>query len=264
MVAAVAFKVCSKKAGITSIIGNMKNTSKHIVVCLGASIVRGQVSYNFVKLLNQRMAKDEFQFINAGVAGDQAYNMLMRLDSVLTYQPDFVVILVGTNDVTAMLSPTLARISRLTRKYPQPPSAEFYQVNMLRIVKKLKEKTSAIIGLISLPILGEDLGSISNQSIREYNAIIKNIADGEQVSYLPVFEHQEEYLRSVQQGSGRRYENSDMLSFKALARHYLLRQSLDEISQKHHFLLVTDGIHMNSLGSTFIADEIESFLHSHV
>jgi len=44
----------------------------------------------------------------------------------------------------------------------------------------------------------------------------------------------------------------------------LLRQSFDEISRKHHFLLVTDGIHMNSRGATFIADEIESFLHSHV
>jgi len=55
-----------------------------------------------------------------------------------------------------------------------------------------------------------------------------------------------------------------MLSIKALARHYLLRQSFDEISRKHHFLLVTDGIHMNSRGTTFIADEIESFLRSRV
>lgn len=242
----------------------MKNFSKHIVICLGASMVRGQVSYNFVKLLSQRMAKDGFQFINAGVAGDQAYNILMRLDTIIDYQPDFIIILVGTNDVTAMLSPTLARISRLTRRFPQPPSAEFFQDNMLRIVKKLKEKTSATIALISLPVLGEDLESISNKRIKEYNALLKDIADGEQVSYLPVYESQEEYLRKVQQGSGRRYESGGMLSIKALARHYLLRQSFDEISRKNHFLLVTDGIHMNSLGATFITDEIESFLRSHV
>ena len=227
-------------------------------------MVRGQVSYNFVKLLSQRMAKDGFQFINAGVAGDQAYNILMRLDTIIDYQPDFIIILVGTNDVTAMLSPTLARISRLTRRFPQPPSAEFFQDNMLRIVKKLKEKTSATIALISLPVLGEDLESISNKRIKEYNALLKDIADGEQVSYLPVYESQEEYLRKVQQGSGRRYESGGMLSIKALARHYLLRQSFDEISRKNHFLLVTDGIHMNSLGATFITDEIESFLRSHV
>jgi lysophospholipase L1-like esterase len=238
----------------------VKNVNKHIVVCLGASMVRGQVSYNFVKLLSQRMAKDGFQFINAGVTGDQAYNVLMLLDSVINYQPDFVIILVGTNDVTATLSPTLARISRLTKRFPQTPSAQFYHDNMLKIVKTLKEKTSAKIALISLPVLGEDLESISNKRIKEYNALLKEIADGEQVSYLPVYERQEEYLRKVQQGGGRPYESGGMLSIKALARHYLLRQSFDEISRKNHFLLVTDGIHMNSRGATFIADEIESFL----
>ena len=135
---------------------------------------------------------------------------------------------------------------------------------MIRIVKKLKDKTSATIALISLPILGEDLESISNQRIKEYNATLKDIADGEQVGYLPVYERQEEYLRKVQQDKGRPYSNDGMLSIKALARHYLLGQSFDHISKKNHFSLVTDGIHMNSLGAKFIADEIESFLRSHV
>lgn len=132
-----------------------------------------------------------------------------------------------------------------------------------RIVRKLKEKTSATIALISLPVLGEDLGSISNQRVEEYNAILKDITEREQVSYLPVYERQEEYLREVQQSSGRRYQSGGMLSIKALARHFLLRQSFDEISRKNHFLLLTDGIHMNTLGATFIA-EIESFLRSYV
>lgn len=242
----------------------MKNANKHIVVCLGASMVRGQVSYNFVNLLDQRMAEDGFQFINAGVAGDQAYNVLMRLDSVIDYQPDFVIILIGTNDVTATLGSTLARISRLTRRFPQPPSAEFYKYNMLRIINTLKERTSAKIALVSLPVLGEDLESMPNHLIKDYNAMLKDIADEEQVSYLAVYELQEEYLGKVQQGSGRPYESGGMLSIKALARHYLLRQSFDEISRKHHFVLLTDGIHMNSRGATFIADEIEAFLRSHI
>jgi lysophospholipase L1-like esterase len=44
----------------------------------------------------------------------------------------------------------------------------------------------------------------------------------------------------------------------------LLIQSFYEISRNHHFLLLTDGIHMNSRGAAFIADEIESFLRSRV
>jgi lysophospholipase L1-like esterase len=241
----------------------MKNVDKHIVVCLGASIVRGQVSYNFVDVLEQRMARDGFQFVNAGAAGDQAYNVFMRLDSIIDCQPDFVVILVGTNDVTATLSPALARISRLTRRSPQPPSAEFYKYNMLMIINMLKERTAAKIALVSLPVLGEDLESTPNQRTRDYNALLKQIADEEQVGYLPVHELQEEYLTEAQHTGGRPYESGGILSVKALIRHYLLRQSLDEISRKHHFLLLTDGIHMNSRGATFIADQIESFLRSH-
>ena len=210
------------------------------------------------------MAEDGFQFINAGVAGDQAYNVLTRLDSVIDYQPDFIIILVGTNDVTAILSPALARISRLTRKFPRPPSIEFYKYNMLKIINTLKEKTSAKIALVSLPVLGEDLESMPNHLIKDYNTLLKDIADEEQVDYLPVYEHQEKYLQEVQQGSGRLYESRGMLSIKALARHYLLRQSLDDISRKNHFLLLTDGIHMNSRGAAFTADEIESFLGSNV
>jgi lysophospholipase L1-like esterase len=238
----------------------MENTNKHIVVCLGASMVRGQVSCNFVRLLDQRMGENGFQFINAGVAGDQAYNVLMRLDTIIAYRPDSVIILVGTNDVTATLSPALGRISRLTRKFPQPPSAEFYHSNMLRIVKTLRERTPARIALVSLPILGEDLESIPNQRIREFNALLREIAKEEQVGYLPVYELQEEYLRRVQPSGGRPYESGGMLSIKALAHHYLLRQSFDEISRKHHFLLLTDGIHMNCRGATFIVEEVESFL----
>ncbi|MFC1924705.1 SGNH/GDSL hydrolase family protein [Chloroflexota bacterium] len=236
--------------------------NKHIVVCLGASIVRGQVSYNFIKLLDQRMAEDGFRFINAGVAGDQAYSTLMRLNSIIDHKPDFITILVGTNDVTAALSPVLARLSLLFRKFPQKPSAEFYRDNMLTMVKILKEKTSAEIALISLPVLGEDLISIPNQRVKEYNALLEKVAEEELVSYLPVYERQVEYLSKVQQDRGRPYEGG-LLSFKALVRHFLLRQSFDEISRKNNFLLLTDGIHLNSQGATIIADEIESFLRSH-
>jgi len=48
------------------------------VVYLGASILRGWVSFNFVELLGQRMEKDGFRFVNTGVSDDLAYNVLAR------------------------------------------------------------------------------------------------------------------------------------------------------------------------------------------
>jgi hypothetical protein len=74
---------------------------------------------------------------------------------------------------------------------------------MLRIINTLKGKTTAKIALVSLLIPGEDLESIPNHLIKDYNALLKDIANGEQITYLPVYERREEYLREVQQGSGR-------------------------------------------------------------
>lgn len=236
----------------------------HLVVCLGASIMRGRFGTNFVELLSQRMSKDGFRFVNSGVNGDLAYNVLARLDAVIARQPDYVVILVGTNDITAALYPRSARmfLSRLTRRLPRPPSAEWYHDNMLQIVRLLKDKTTARIALASLTVLGEDLTSLPNERVRAYNALLKEITLQEQVTYLPVYERQEEYLSTAQHTKGRPFEPRGMLMLELLVRHYLMWQSFDEISKKNGFLLVTDGIHMNSQGAAIIADQIESFLRA--
>jgi lysophospholipase L1-like esterase len=135
---------------------------------------------------------------------------------------------------------------------------------MLQIVRTLKEKTSATIGLISLPILGEDLESLPNKRIREYNALLKEIAIQEQTGYLPVYECQEEYLKDNQHQTGRTFKIGIKSSLMLLIRHYMLKQSFDAISEKNGYMLVTDGIHMNNRGAAFIADEIESFLRENV
>jgi len=205
------------------------------------------------------MHKHGFHFINAGVNGDLAYNVLMRLTTVMDRQPDFIVILVGTNDVVGALVPRLARWYRRAKKLPELPTEQWYRDNILQIVRYLKENTRAKIALASLPVLGENLLSIFNQTTDRYNEHLKDIAAQEQVSYLPVHERQKEYL-TRNQPAGRDFDSSGRLTRGLLIRHYLLRQSFDTISRKYGYILVTDGIHMNSRGASFIAEEIESFL----
>ena len=242
----------------------MSNTNSRTVLCLGASIVQGRISSNFVDILSQRMERDGFRFINAGVAGYQSYNVLINLESAIDIKPDFIVILVGTNDVTAVLHPGISKLARLTNKTPQPPSEWSYHENMLQIVKILEQKTSAKIALVSIPPLGEDLDSPVNQRIREYNELLKKITTETKASYLPVFEKQEEYITSKQQTAGRPFKGGIMPSIELLVRHFIFKQSFDIISRKNGYLLLTDGMHMNSCGAALIADTVEPFLRTEI
>jgi len=236
--------------------------TSRLVLCLGASIVEGRISSNFVDVLRERMRAEGFRFVNAGVAGYEAYNVLVHLEAAIAQQPDFAVILVGTNDVTASLSPAMARLSRWTKGNPKPPSARFYRDNMIQIVRTLRDRTPARIALASLPVLGEDLESPPNRRTREYNALLQQVAGQEGASYLPVYERQEAYLRAAQPGRGRGFQVGLTPSIKLLAQHFLLRQSFDTIAARNGYLLLTDGMHLNARGAAFLADEVESFLRS--
>jgi lysophospholipase L1-like esterase len=212
--------------------------------------------------LRQRLSDDGFHFINAGVNGDLAYNVLLRLDAVVARQPDFVVILVGSNDVNATLSPGIRLGYRLWKRLPQDPLTEWYHSNMLRIVKLLKEKTSARIAITSPPVLGEDLASLPNERIRAYCALLREIATEEDVVYLPVHERQEEYLHQVHHVAGRSHDAHSRILWTSLFRHYVLRRSFDAIAKENGFVLTTEGLHLNGRGAAIVADEVESFLRA--
>lgn len=242
---------------------NARETARvRTVVCVGDSNVSGQVSVSFVDLLRQRLSDDGFHFINAGVNGDLAYNVLLRLDAVIARHPDVVVILVGSNDVNATLSPGIRLGYRLWKRLPQDPAMDWYHGNMVRIVRLLKEKTSARIAIASPPVLGEDLSSLPNERIRAYSALLREISIEENVAYLPVHERQEEYLHQAHHVAGRPHNANSRVMWTSLFRHYVLRRSFDAIARENGFVLTTEGLHLNSRGAAVVADEVESFLRA--
>ncbi len=235
-------------------------------LCLGASIVKGMFGAGFVQILKQRMAKDGFHFINSGVGGSLAFDVLARMDREMTVMPDCALILVGTNDITAELYPDIARmsISHLRRRLPRKPSIEWYYENMTGIISHIKKTTPARIAVCSLPVIGENLSSPVNERVGEYSLLLQEMASSEKITYIPVFEAHREYLLAHCGTGGKSFQPGELLTLKLLLRHALLRQSYDEISLKNGFLLLTDGIHLNSQGAALIADKVEFFLRKAV
>ena len=240
---------------------------QRVVVCLGASMVHGRVGVNFVDLVARKFPVG-YSFVNAGVGGDTLFHAWQRLESVVACQPDFVVLLCGTNDILGILDSQAWRRYQGAKRLLQPPSLERYRDTLQDVVRQLKTRTRARLALCSLPVLGEDLTSPANQRVSEFNAVIRQMAEQEQVCYLPIFERESPLLTEHQQLSGRagvafvvdpqrRYMQ---VMLGAIFQHFLLGRPFDDISRQNGLLLKTDLIHGNSQEAAVIAEEIETFL----
>jgi lysophospholipase L1-like esterase len=236
-----------------------KIVQRHIV-CVGDSITRAQVSTDYVAMLRAKAVGGHREFTNAGVNGDLAFNVLRRLDGVIGLQPDAVTVLVGTNDANASMSEKNTRKFVKMKKLPTRPTIDWYRANLSAIVARLTEETAARVALLSLPVLGEEIGSESMNRSAQYSAVVKDVAQTHDVAYLPLHERQIEYLQSTGHRPGTSYRDGRALSATAAMQHFVLRRSFDDISRRRGLQLTTDTIHQNTRGATMIAELIDGFI----
>jgi lysophospholipase L1-like esterase len=234
------------------------------VVCFGASLTAGTVSFNYLDLLEARPLLAGFEFINHGVNGDLAWNGLERLDRVIAERPDFITILIGTNDVNATMSERNLTRYKAFNHLPTEPTLNWYECNLRIIIKRLKQETRARLALFSLAVIGEDLEHEANRKIVFYNEAIRRVAREQSVDYLPLHERMVAYLREHEGDRAQlppRLEYRDGLhnTGNALALH-ATGLTWDEVSRRNGLLVTTDGLHLNSVGAGMIADLIEAWL----
>jgi len=229
------------------------------IVCLGDSITRGLVSANYVHLLERRLDVSSACFINAGVNNDLTYNMLQRIDSVIDAKPDVITILAGTNDVIASLGPDKAAFFAAAKRLPRYPALEWAWHNLLEIIRLLKIHTHARIGLLSIPLLGENPLTLPARRVQKYNIGLKHIAHSEQVHYLPLYEALLQALKDAGIVVGKAYTGSTLRTLEFAFRR-LFGEDYDEFSVRRGFTLTVDGVHLNNAGARVTADLIERFL----
>jgi lysophospholipase L1-like esterase len=243
--------------------GKASSPLTRTVICLGDSITRGQVSASYVDLLNEKLGKDGFEFINGGVNNDLAYNVLQRLDDYIDLKPHFVTLLVGTNDILARHTPYKGWGLRMLKHLPQKADFGWYVDNLHEIIRRIKLWTQAKIGLLSIPVIGEDLSSPAIQVVGMYNTAARQIAEQENISYLPVFEQQVDYLKTTRtKPEGRAYVHFMLMTGELVAERGLFHVDYDTFSRRNGYHLVTDGVHFNNQGARLIAEEIENWLRS--
>lgn len=235
---------------------------KKIIVCIGSSTTAAKGTYNWIKELEKRPQNKQFSFVNLGVGGDLSYNTLNRLPKAIACRPDKVFILIGANDILSTVFPNVISFFTKWKRLPHKPSPLWFKNNVEIIVKDLKSRTSAQIFLISLPQVGEDLNSTNpiqaklTKLYKEYNNILKDIAQKEDLNYIPLYE---ELNKKIYMSPGKAFTKFSFLSFYRdyVFREFILRKNFDEISKINGWKFHIDGVHLNTNGGEILVDLVQ-------
>lgn len=231
-----------------------------LVVCVGDSNTHGNSGFSYVNWLKSNLESRGLEFCNAGYNSDLAWNVLQRIEPVIELNPEYIIIMVGTNDVIASLSRESAESYVQNKNLPQQPNSVFFIDSYRQIIDRIREVCDARIAMVSIPVIGENPGSVANQKASAYNTLLKDLAYKYGLDYLSVFDEQITYLRKqgVDPRKGTAEESFPIT--RSMMMRYILGVSWDKISSVQGLYLTTDKLHMNSTGGKMIASRIAHFL----
>ena len=240
-----------------------KEIEKKVIVFIGDSITLGKICENYTSIVLDRLDPENFSFINAGIHGDLTINVLDRIKDIIQCKPDFITVLLGTNDANGSISVKTAKQYEKNKGVPKNPQfwkGDRFKKDLGKLILELKQKTKAKIAVISIPPLGEKPETTPFERAVSYSNVIEEVAKEHNISYLPLNETMVTYLKQNPTESFIPFEKNEIITIKAVYRHYILRKSWGRISKDNGFQLLTDHIHPNPIGATMIADLIEEFI----
>jgi lysophospholipase L1-like esterase len=211
------------------ILTSFSHQQKKRIVFFGDSITQAGIQptgyiTKLGQLLNEKKIGEKYELIGAGIGGNKAYDLYLRMDEdVLAKKPDAVVIWVGVNDVWHK------------RTSGTGTDADKFEKFYNAIIKKLKNNNIAV--LICTPAaIGEktDFTNELDGDLNKYSEIIRNIAKN---NSCPLVDLRKAFLS------------------------YNLANNKDN---KESGILTTDRVHLNEKGNQFVAEEMYKVLSQSV
>jgi lysophospholipase L1-like esterase len=211
------------------ILTSFSHQQKKRIVFFGDSITQAGIQptgyiTKLGQLLNEKKIGEKYELIGAGIGGNKAYDLYLRMDEdVLAKKPDAVVIWVGVNDVWHK------------RTSGTGTDADKFEKFYNAILKKLKNNNIAV--LICTPAaIGEktDFTNELDGDLNKYSEIIRNIAKN---NSCPLVDLRKAFLS------------------------YNLANNKDN---KESGILTTDRVHLNEKGNQFVAEEMYKVLSQSV
>lgn len=252
-----------------------------VLVCLGDSLTHGKVSDNWIVKIAPRVAQkmrfeppkpgdfqDPVWVVNAGQNSITTFVVLQeRLRAALACYPDYIVLMIGTNDVLSVYSPMASRDKVSTFNLPEPPSIQGFRRDLVAILDFLtKASPKTEVGVCTLPPMGENLAGPANKLIKEANEIIHSAVDTHaangKVSLIEVGERFQSEIVSKNEGGKKALDVSLMVPLQVVQAplHHLLGLSWKSMTGLSSGCILHDALHFNEDAGDIMADLVTEWL----
>ncbi|TGK79008.1 SGNH/GDSL hydrolase family protein [Leptospira noumeaensis] len=225
---------------------------KQKVVFLGDSITHGRVSYDYVGSISKNPSLTNFQIINEGINSRLTVQILEQLENLKKLNPDYVFLLIGTNDLKATLSEEEYNRYANIWKLKEPVTEESFVINLTKIIQSIQKETKAKLIVFSPPVLGEDPNSVPFQRSKRFAELTKQVATKEKTIYKPLHETLSQGLDESKLSSRKPYTQNTWGMYWTILRYYSTTATWDDLGDSNGYYYLTDAIHLNERGGKIL------------
>ena len=239
---------------------NVKSDKK-IIACIGDSLTHGNIGQNWIDYLSKEFPNDVF--LNEGINGNTAWQVIQRLDPILQCQPDLIILLIGTNDALGSFDINSGLRYKKNNELPEVPTLKKYKEHLNELIEKIGIQSK--IAICTLPPIGENANSEVNKHVNLFNDYIKLIANQKNLSLLPVSDALWSEISFRTYPIKLDYNSKAMpLMMKRILggifHHYLFKKSWNDISRAKGQWILFDQIHLNERGAEIVYKLAKDFI----
>jgi lysophospholipase L1-like esterase len=273
-----------------------RNTGKRlpILTCLGDSNLHGTMSASITPEIVLQLCESlglpppspryatfsssALWVVNCAQNGLTSQTILHeRVRTALNVHPDYIFIMIGTNDVLCMHYGPNSSITQhicKTNQLDATPTLASLERNISAILNHIHLASPRVqIGLATLPPISEDLQSSANQLVRQANAAIERAAASfpgpkEYISIIPVYSSLEAVLEKSKKRKGSSIHFFPLLSIWMCYVMYTPIVALtgfltyDKLACIVGNTYLSDGVHLTEAGRDVIVQLIVDWLNN--
>jgi len=237
-----------------------EHENKKIIACIGDSLTHGNIGQSWVDYLRVKFPNDVF--LNEGINGNTAWQVLQRLGPILKCKPDLVILMIGTNDALGSFDMNSGLRYKKNNKLPEVPSLKKYKEHLNELIDKIGIQSK--IAICTLPPIGEKMDSEVNKHVNEFNDYIELVATHKKISLLTVSDALWSDINSRTYSLKFEYNPKAIpllrRIFGGIFHHYLFKRSWNDIAKAKGQWILFDQIHLNERGAEIVYKVVKNFI----